>query len=174
MRSKVPFQPGIGPHSEAQTIDLIVGELSRKKPEAYSGKLHTGVKYPRLPRQKCDLCVGQPGQWEWVIEVKMLRMLGDNGKVNDNMLMHVLSPYPQHRSALTDCEKLLRSEFDARFGILIYGYESEEWPLDPAIAAFERLAQHRVGLGERITANFSGLIHPVHSYGAVYGWTISD
>ena len=30
-----------------------------------------------------------------------LRLKGDNGKPNDNMLMHILSPYPQHRSALT-------------------------------------------------------------------------
>jgi len=27
--------------------------------------------------------------------------MGDNGKPNDNMLMHILSPYPAHRSALT-------------------------------------------------------------------------
>ena len=27
-------------------------------------------------------------------EVKMLRLMGDNGKPNDNMLMHILSPYP--------------------------------------------------------------------------------
>lgn len=32
--------------------------------------------------------------------------LGDNGKPNDNMIMHILSPYPDHRSALTDCSKL--------------------------------------------------------------------
>ena len=42
----------------------------------------------------------------------MLRFLGDNGKPNDNILMHVLSPYPQHRSALTDCEKLARSSVE--------------------------------------------------------------
>jgi hypothetical protein len=39
----------------------------------------------------------------------MLRLMGDNGKPNDNMLMHILSPYPSHRSALTDCQKLLRA-----------------------------------------------------------------
>lgn len=38
----------------------------------------------------------------------MLRLFGDNAKLNDNMLMHLLSPYPAHRSALTDCEKLAR------------------------------------------------------------------
>ena len=47
--------------------------------------------------------------WDWAIEAKMLRMFGDNGKLNDNMLMHVLSPYPAHRSALTDCGKLAHS-----------------------------------------------------------------
>jgi hypothetical protein len=36
----------------------------------------------------------------------MLRIFGDNGKLNDNMLMHVLSFYPAHLSALTDCGKL--------------------------------------------------------------------
>jgi hypothetical protein len=39
----------------------------------------------------------------------MLRLMGDNGKPNDNMLMHILSPYPAHRSAVTDCAKLVRS-----------------------------------------------------------------
>ena len=33
----------------------------------------------------------------------MLRFMGDNGKLNDNIVMHILSPYPEHRSALTDC-----------------------------------------------------------------------
>jgi len=43
--------------------------------------------------------------------VKMLRLMGDNSKPNDNMLMHILSPYPSHRSALTDCQKLAASGF---------------------------------------------------------------
>jgi hypothetical protein len=33
--------------------------------------------------------------WEWAIEIKMPRLMGDNGKPNDNMLMHILSPYPK-------------------------------------------------------------------------------
>lgn len=35
------------------------------------------------------------------VEVKMLWLMGDNGKTNDNMIMYILSPYPAHRSALT-------------------------------------------------------------------------
>jgi hypothetical protein len=49
------------------------------------------------------VCLGGPAPWEWAIEVKMLRFMGDNGKLNDNIVMHILSPYPEHRSALTDC-----------------------------------------------------------------------
>jgi hypothetical protein len=37
--------------------------------------------------------VGDPV--DWAIEVKMLRLMGDNHKPNDNMLMHILSPYPR-------------------------------------------------------------------------------
>jgi hypothetical protein len=52
--------------------------------------------------------------WSWAIEVKLLRLLGDNGKPNDNILMHILSPYPAHRSAFTDCTKLLGAPLGRR------------------------------------------------------------
>jgi hypothetical protein len=84
-----------------------------------------GVPYPGLSRQKCDLCLGSSPDWSWAIEVKMLRLLGDNGKDNDNMLMHILSPYPQHRSALTDCRKLAVSTIRGKRAIMIYGYDQE-------------------------------------------------
>jgi hypothetical protein len=102
----------------------------------------------------------------------MLRFLGDNGQPNDNILMHILSPYPEHRSALTDCTKLLASGLNGRKAILIYGYEADEWPLAPAIDAFEVLAQVRVSLGPRQWAGFENLIHPVHQRGVVFGWEL--
>ena len=55
--------------------------------------MQTNISYPN-GRQKCDLCVGTPLTWEWAVEIKMLRLMGDNGKPNHNMLMHILSPYP--------------------------------------------------------------------------------
>ena len=88
----------------------------------------------------------------------MLRFFGDNGKLNDNILMHVLSPYPEHRSALTDCDKLLRSRIKGRKAILIYGFDHEEWPLDPAVEAFEALAKLRADIGVRFTASFEDLV----------------
>ena len=56
----------------------------------------------------------------------MLRLMGDNGKPNDNMLMHILSPYPNNRSALTDCVKLLESGLPGRKAVVIYGFDYPE------------------------------------------------
>jgi hypothetical protein len=96
----------------------------------------------------------------------MLRLMGDNGKPNDNMLMHILSPYPSHRSALTDCQKLAASGFSGSLAVLIYGYDYDALPMEPAVETFEQLAEHRVRLGPRQAASFGGLIHPVHRRGA--------
>jgi len=102
----------------------------------------------------------------------MLRLLGDNGGLNDNMLMHILSPYPQHRSALTDCQKLLESGFESRTAIAIFGYDALGWPLDDAIAAFEALASRWVRLSQRVAEGFGGLKHPIHRSGSVFSWEI--
>lgn len=74
----------------------------------------------------------------------MLRLMGDNGKPNDNMLMHILSPYPADRSALTDCSKLANSGLCGRKAVVIYGFDYPGLPMDPAVKAFETLAKERV------------------------------
>jgi hypothetical protein len=102
----------------------------------------------------------------------MLRLMGDNGKLNDNMMMHILSPYPAHRSALTDCTKLLTSQLASHKAILIYGYDYPGWPMDPVINAFEVLAGRQVKLADRAVAPFGGLVHPVHQRGRVFGWQV--
>jgi hypothetical protein len=172
IRSKQAFQSGIGPHSEAKTVELVMVQLARLNATLYED-YSLGVKYPENPKQRCDLCIGSPPNWDLAVEVKMARFVGDNGKDNDNILMHILSPYPAHRSALTDCTKLIRSGFESRKAILIYGYDHAAWPLDPAIDAFESLARSNVNLGERVVASFSGLVHPVHAEGRVFAWEIS-
>lgn len=170
-RTNVVFQPGIGPHGEAKTIEMVMAELRGMYPDRY-GAYSLGVPYPNNPRQKCDLCIGTDGDWAFAIESKLLRMLGDNGKPNDNMLMHILSPYETHRSALTDCAKLARSGFASRTAVLIYGFESDEYPLEQAVSAFQILANARVPLGKRCESRFEGLRHPIHARGAVYCWEV--
>jgi hypothetical protein len=167
------YRPGLGPHTEVQTVALVMAELSRTHPAIY-GAVQTGVPYPNVPRQKCDLLIAPTNGRSWAIEVKMLRFIGDNGKPNDNMLMHILSPYPKHRSALTDCQKLVGSGFAEPWALLIYGYDYDDWPMQPAVEAFEQLAKYRVRLGPREFASFDGLIHPVHQRGGVFVWEISS
>lgn len=165
------FQPGIGPHSEDATVEMCVTEMSRVRPDLYS--MHArGVAYPGASRSKCDLCIGREPAWDWAIEAKLLRFLGDNGKPNGNMLMHILSPYSQDRSALTDCSKLALVPIAARKAILVFGYHHEEWPLEPAIEAFETLANMRVRLGSRESAHTPPLVHPVHGSARVFGWEL--
>jgi|tagenome__1003787_1003787.scaffolds.fasta_scaffold20571626_1 hypothetical protein len=164
------YQPGIGPHTEQDSIRLTIAELTGLD-STY--KAHgIDVPYPGAIRQRCDWCLGSPPSWEWAIEAKMLRLFGDNGKLNDNMLTRVLSPYPAHRSALTDCAKLAGSDISDRRAILIFGYDYDQWPMDPAIEAFEALARRRVDLGERHVAGYEGLVHPVHQRGRVFAWEI--
>jgi hypothetical protein len=164
------YQPGIGPFPEKVTIKMVMDHLAARAPDVYAQRSHE-VRYP-AHRGRCDLCLGVHPDWEWSVEAKMLRLMGDNGKLNDNMLTKILSPYPAHHSALTDCRKLLGSGLSGRFAILIYGFDYAGWPLDPAIDAFELLAGQLVSLGRRFEARFSRLIHPFHQAGRVFGWEL--
>src|SRR5437867_2671841 len=166
-RSEQIFQPGIGPHTEAQTVRLVLDEMRTARPARYS-RVEFAVPYPTERRQKCDLAVHAGGE-HWFIEVKMWRLMEDNGS-RTTTSSHVLSPYAQHRrSALTDCEKLSRSGFTGRKAILIYGYEAEGWSLSLVVDAFQTLARTRTHLSECQVASFDGLCHPIHCSGAVYG-----
>jgi hypothetical protein len=165
------FQAGIGPHAEDLVVELCLAELAVINPRSYE-QHQRGVPYGPGGRSKCDLCFGTGPDWEWAVEAKLLRFLGDNGKPNGNMLMHILSPYSQDRSALTDCTKLAQSPIARRKAILIFGYHHEEWPLEPAIVAFETLASSRVRLGPRLSAVTGTLVHPVHAAGQVFAWEL--
>jgi hypothetical protein len=166
------YQPGIGPHTESATLSLVKNKLGSISP-AYR-QIETHSPYPCLPRQKCDWCWTCPTGDRLYIEAKLMRLMGDNGKPNDNILCHILSPYPQQRSALTDCQKLANSGFDGSLVILICGYEYPGYPLWPVIDAFQSLASKTVNLSEPSVATFGGLMHPVHKQGGVYAWTLQS
>jgi hypothetical protein len=170
-RTGAAYQPGIGPHTEAQTVRLVMARLAADDSAKY-GSAMLGVPYADGTRQSCDVCLGHPPAWDQAIEVKMLRLMGDNGKLNDNMMMHILSPYPAHRSALTDCSKVVTSQLARNKAVMIYGYDYPDWPMDPVIDAFEALAARDVTLSSRSVACFDSLIHPVHQRGRVFGWEV--
>ena len=169
-RTGKPYLPGVGPHTETQTIALVLKALEFSD-ATLADNVRVGVAYPSSSRMKCDLVVGD-GADQWSIEIKMLRFMGDNGKPNDNILMHILSPYPAQRSALTDTVKLAASGFPGHHAVAIYGYDYPDWPMDPAIDAFETLAHRWVELGQRTMSSFADLVHPIHRAGRVFGWEV--
>lgn len=162
------YLPGIGPFSESATTRLAFDApttLRREMPP-----VTYEVPYPTQPKNHCDVIINEPA--EWAVEIKMLRFMEDEGKLNDNTLMHILSPYPANRSALTDCTKLVASGFDTRKAILIFGYDYDGWSMDPAIEAFEILAERQVDLVAAAAFSFDGLAHPVHERGRAFGWEL--
>jgi len=144
-RTGAAFGAGLGPHSETETFKLIVDEARAMEPLWFMDASF-GIPYPESPRQKCDLRLLTPAG-DLYVEGKLLRLKGDNGKPNDNMLMHIISPYPQHRSALTDCVKLAKSQLPGVKVITIVGYSYPDLPLEPAIPAGQRATAQIRGTG---------------------------
>jgi hypothetical protein len=162
------YQPGLGPHAEDRAVDLIVGQLKRQDKHDYKS-LSCRALYAGS-RQACDLVIGEP--IEWMIEVKMARFLGDNGKPDDTALKDVLSPFDSDRSAVSDCTKLIRGAGTARTAILIYGFNAPGKSMTRIFRAFEAVASLDVRLTPCHMVTFDGLVHPVHSHGAVGAWEI--
>ena len=88
------------------------------------------VSYP-TGRGKCDLVLRgrdfKPefglAAYEWGIENKYVRFIGDNGKNNDYGVTKVVSPYRKDRSSVLDAERLRNFSIAERKAILMYGFE---------------------------------------------------
>ena len=169
-RTGAIYQPGIGPHPETRAVNLVVAELAKLASARYSERLHVAVPDP-VGRQKCDLCVGNAPAWNWAVEIKMLRLVDDNGNPNDNMLMHILSPYPNDRSALTDCLKLANSGLVGRKAVMIYGFD---YPSHPWIRQSKHLSFWPAGGQADCSRGWliEELGASVHREGRVFGWEI--
>ncbi len=124
-------------------------------------------------RQQCDLVI----LGEWAIEFKLLRPFGDNGAEAEHWSENALHPYPGNVSSIGDAIKLIESGFPERKAIvIIFGYEHSVPLIDITVAidSFEAIAKQVLGieLGERQSAQFDTLIHPVHQQGKVFGWHV--
>ena len=167
-KNKNVYKPGIGPHTETATINLVVNELKQDK---FYTKIEREIKYPNS-RKSCDLKFNINNKILFS-EVKMMRIMGDNNKANDNIFMHIFSPYEKQNSALTDGLKLLKSGFDGEKSIIIYGYDYDDFPIEKTISLFEKTTKDFFNISERYSASFEKLVHPVHTRGSVYGWLIN-
>ena len=167
-KNKNIYKPGVGPHTETATINLVVNELKQDK---FYTKIEREIKYPNS-RKSCDLKFNINNKILFS-EVKMMRIMGDNNKANDNIFMHIFSPYENQNSALTDGLKLLKSGFDGEKSIIIYGYDYDDFPIEKTISLFEKTTKDFFNISERYSASFEKLVHPVHTRGSVYGWLIN-
>jgi hypothetical protein len=157
------FQPGIGPFGEVDAVRAALTHLRSERSDRYGAALTK-----RLP----DLLI--PGLW--AIEFKIIRPFGDNGLPAEHWSENILHPYGGNTSSLGDCLKLLGSGLMERKAVVIIGYEHSppRISLDPAIAAFELLAQLvlRLKLSPRIEVIRTNLIHPVHQQLRVFGYEV--
>ena len=88
------------------------------------------VPYPK-GKGKCDLVLSGNGfkpefglaAYEWAIENKYVRFIGDNGKNNDYGVTKVVSPYRKDRSSVLDAERLMQFHTAEKKAILMYGFE---------------------------------------------------
>lgn len=161
------YKPGIGPFGEDDAVALTLAEMRTSNGNAYA---NAGKR--RYPSGKfvCDLALGELP--EWAIEVKMARLRRDNGTYEDTTTKKILSPYPDDRSAVTDCRKLAGSGFAGCRAVLIYGFTDPHRPIMWLIEAFEAIAAKTVTLGSREEAPLNNLVHPVFASGAVWAWEV--
>ena len=163
------YQAGLGPHAEDAAVALVLAELAADPswPGVPCGQF---IDYPNQRAQVCDMWVGEPAQW--VVEVKMARLRGDNGKPDDMTIKKVISPYARDHRAVTDATKLAESAFSAEKAIIIYGFDYPNQSVEPLIDAFEALTNRKVELGPRCEVDLGALVHPVHAAGRVFGWRV--
>jgi hypothetical protein len=164
------YRPGIGPLTEADAVTRALQHLKKGTRSTY----YVDASPKRYPgcRQQFDLVI--PG--EWAIEFKLLRPFGDNGAETEHWSENALHPYPGNVSSIGDSIKLIVSGFSERKALVIFGYEHSPPLIDIAVAveSFEAIGKEVVGieLGERYSAKFGPLIHPVHQQGKVFGWQV--
>jgi hypothetical protein len=163
------YLPGVGPLSEAQTVKGVLSLLQAAKAEQYLGS--APCRYP-TSKLICDCRI----PLMWVVEFKLVRPFGDNGKEAEHWSENLLHPYSGNVSAIADCLKLRDSGFAERKAIVVFGYEHTppRIDLDVAVRAFEKIASDVVGLSlsARCSATAEGLVHPYHQQAKVFGWEI--
>ena len=126
------YIPCVGTIWEDDFTREVVQEWSKDAPGELPGFSNDWleIRYPNH-RGNCDLCLngkgyssgfGQP-PFEWAIEMKYVRFIGDNGKNNDYGVTKVASPYRKDRSSVLDAERLLGFDLASRKAIVMYGFE---------------------------------------------------
>lgn len=127
------YLPGVGSGYESDFRDELVDWWNDEYSDSF---LRPEQKYPEKSRAgstvRCDICLFETNQsnlrnsevYDWAIELKFVRNIGDNGGVNNFSLGKVVSPFLAERSSAHDCrDKLADSAISRRKAVIIYGFE---------------------------------------------------
>ena len=106
------YLPGVKTMAEPRFVEELLNWWRLEHGEDFdpANASDVEVKYPNIPRAKCDLIFSTDGSPidhpEWSIEVKHIALVGNNGKNNDYGVAKILSPYLKDRSLIHDIERM--------------------------------------------------------------------
>lgn len=170
-RNKRPYLKGVATLFEPQ----FTKELVRCWNEYYPGELshiHDEHPYPDS-KETCDFVLTTNGfdvkfgNFEWAIEIKYLRLVGNNGNNNDYVLQKSISPFLKDRSLVHDIEKLKNATFSKRKAVIFYGFDYNENSVENAQIISSKITEslgisnHYVELPSSIDESFHNDIAPI-------------
>jgi hypothetical protein len=123
------YLPGVHTMSENKFVEeLTHWWISQYKNDFDpSNSLRREVPYVGIPRAKCDLIFSTDGSEdsnpEWVIEVKQIELVGNNGNNNDFGVAKILSPYLKDRSLIHDIKRLKQHGIGKRKAVIGYCFD---------------------------------------------------
>jgi len=144
------YIPCVGTLWEGDFTKAALIEWNSSHPNDFTGFSEdwVEVRYPNR-RGNCDLCIRSSdydakigeAAFEWGIEMKYVRFIGDNGKNNDYGVTKVASPYRKDRSSVLDAERLGEFSIAEKKAIVMYGFEFDSASHDHAINWCESMGE---------------------------------
>ena len=128
-RTGEAYLPGVKTMNEPKFVEEFVQWWIRKYPKDFDPELaiKTGVPYINIPKAFCDLILSTDGSDlsdpEWVIEVKNIALVGNNGKNNDYGIAKILSPYLKDRSLIHDIKRLKKFGRGKKKAVVGYSFD---------------------------------------------------
>ncbi len=170
VKTKKPYQRGIGPYQEKLLVKHVTNDMKTRNPELWSN-ITLEENYPNERYKSCDVVINN----NFFIEIKAIRKMRDNGTQEEFLVNHILSPYENDKSFLTDTKKLLNSDFEGEKAVVFYGYDYEVAPMDIIVGCYELIAEkYFCKFKETYEQSFDGLIHPIHQRGKVKGYLLEQ
>ena len=139
------YLQGVGCLGEHQFRDELADWWNEKFPNC---KFLKEIKYPENGRWKCDIGLASniddsglrmDESLDWAIELKYIRFIGDNGKVNNFGLGKVVSPYKAEHSSVGDAIRLANTKMGQRKAVVMYGFEFDDFSVGNCRQILERM-----------------------------------